>query len=401
MSGEDRYDLRAYPLFRSMIDGLNGKAKPKKCFVMAPWNDQFGEARQHAETLWKYVIQPALLDTDYAARRAEETTPSAAGDQASIDALLDDDLVIAVLSFRNPRVFYETALAQAAARPLILMIEDGQDLPFDPRGAKVLTYSLDTDSVVHAINVTKLQAAIREIEEAGAPTAHGFRAGTAALNGGNGGATVFERSPQFSYDQRLNMMREAKTRIDIMGIANLAIAMHPDTLEVVRSRSGDEVEIRVLQCAASNPGLVSLLGNRNGQGIDAIRHEIEKAAEAWRRIIDLPELEISIAVRRTQTSLPSANTLITDQAAVTTPYLRSRIPAESPTLYALAGSAYYRVISQEFDMLWSEAATLFRAEPRLVLHAPAGDAADPPRPPLIQPAPTTNARGFALIRGIG
>ena len=403
MLGEDHYDLSAYPLFRSVINGRSARAKTKRCFVIAPSDDQDGKVRQHAETLWKYVIQPALLDTDYAARRAEELGAGAATNQASVDALLDDDLVIAVLSYRNARVFYETALAQAAARPLILMVEEGQDLAFDPRGAKVIAYALDTDSVVSAVNVAKLQAVVRETEDGGAQIGQGFRPGAAALNGGgNGGATAFERSRQVTYDQRLNMMREAKTRVDIMGIANLAIAMHPDAAEVVRSRSGQNVEIRILQCAATNPALLSLVGGRNGQA-DTVKQEIDAAADAWRRIIDMPNLDLSITVRRVQTSLPLSNALITDRAVVATPYMRSRVTAESPTFHALAGSAYHRTMCQEFDALWSEAATLFRAEPKLVLHTTANGGIAPSealRPPA-KPAPTMNARGFALIRGIG
>jgi hypothetical protein len=396
MSGEDRYDLSAYPLFRSVIDGEPSKAKPKRCFVIAPSDEANADVRQHADTLWKYVIQPALLDTDYAPYRIDHAVMNGSAERATIDGLLDDDLVISVLSFRSPRVFYETALAQAAARPLILMIQDGEDLTFNARGSKVLHYALDTDSIVSAVNVGKLQTAIRETDEAGAPQANGFRPGAPSLGGGSiCEATVYGRSPQFTYDQRLSMMREAKSRIDMMGIANLAIARHPDTLEVVRSRSGDAVEIRILQCAPSNPGLLPMFGGRNGPSLESIWQEIEAACDAWRRIVDVADLELSITVRRAQSSLPTANALITDRAIVATPYLRSRITAESPTLHAYAGSAYHRAMSQEFDLMWSEAATVFRAEPNLVT----GSALETPRRSLFS-KDRTDSRGFALIRGI-
>jgi hypothetical protein len=286
------------------------------------------------------------------------------------------------------------------------MIEEGQELAFDPRGAKVLTYSLDADSMFSAANVKKLAQVVGEIAETGAPIQQGFRPGASALNGGgNGGATVFERSPQFTYDQRLQMIREARTRIDMMGVASLALATHPDTMELVRSRSGQGVEIRILQCAPTNPGLISLVGTRDGQHLDNVRQEIETAAEAWRRIVDLPDLEVSISLRRAQTSIPLASALITDRAVVTTPYMRSRTTAESPTLYAHAGSAYHRVMSQEFDTIWSEAAPMFRAEPRLVHHEPAhlngAHASDLLLTHSKRPPPTSGLRSFSVIRGIG
>lgn len=356
----EHYDLSAYPLFRSVLGARPQTAKPKRCLVIDPSSDVNGDVRQHADTLWKYVIQPAILDTDYEAHRAASASHTI--DQHVVDALLDDDLVIAVLSFDSPHVFYETAIAQAAARPLILMVEEGRDLSFDPRNAKVVTYRLDTESVVSAVNVTRLQGVIREIEDRSAPACHGFRPGTAALGGGcENSVTVYERSPKFSYDRRLDMIREAETRIDIMGVANLALALHPDTAEVLRGHGGGRIEIRVLQCAPSNAGLISMIGARQADELAVIQQEIEAAADAWRRIVDTPTLGVSLTIRRAQSSLPMANALITDKAVVATPYLRSRPTAESPTLHARAGDAYHATMCEEFNLLWSEAATVFRA----------------------------------------
>ncbi len=357
--GSDHYDLSAYPLFRSVLGAKPQDAKPKHCLVIDPSDDASNDVRLHADTLWKYVIQPALLDTAYEAHRSAGISHMI--DQPVVDSLLDADLVIAILSHGNPRVFYETALAQAAARPLILMIEEGREIAFEPRHAKVVTYRLDTESVVSAVNVSRLQAVVGEIENAGAPACHGFRPGTAALGGGcEDRVTVYERSPKFSYDRRLEMIREADTRIDIMGIANLALALHPDTAETLRGR-GEAVEIRILQCAPANTGLVSLLGARSDE-LGAILRKIEQAAEAWRRIAETPGLDLSLSIRRAQASLPIASALITDRAVVATPYMRSRSTSESPTLHAKADDAYHAAMSAEFNLLWGEAAPIFRAE---------------------------------------
>ncbi len=379
------YDLSEWPLFRSVIGaGQEDRPRPLSCFVASPHESPDADIRNHASTLWKYVIRPALLDTDYAARRAETDDHGPAAAQAAIDALLDDDLIISVLTFNDPIVFYQTAVAQAAAQPMILMIEEGRPLPFEPRGAKVVVYSLDTDAIFSAANVRKLQAAVKEIRENDAPLQQGFRPGAVALNsGGNSGAVVFERSHQFTYDQRLNMLREARARIDIMGVANKAFALHPDAIEAIRSHSGKEIEVRILQCAPNNSSLAALLPGRDLGKMNAVKEEIAAAAEAWKHIADMPDLNLSITLRRVQTALPLASALITDHAAVSTPYLHSMVTAESPTLVAKAGGAYYRAICREFDALWSEAATLFRVEPRRHGVQPKTSAAPPPATPLI------------------
>src|SRR5262249_41627745 len=156
---------------------------------------------------------------------------------------------------------------------------------------KVVTYSLDADAMLGAANIAKLQAAMRELEQRDAPH-QTFRPGAGALNGGgSGGAVLLERSRAFTYDQRIAVMREARVRIDVRGLANLALARHPDIVEMLRARSGQGVEIRILQCGHSNPGLASLAGARDGAAVDAVRKEIDTAAEAWKRIAETPEID--------------------------------------------------------------------------------------------------------------
>lgn len=405
------YDLRAYPLFRSVIGGGAKVAKSKRCFVIDPSHDADANVRKHADTLWKYVIQPALLDSDYSARRADRTLENAPTDQGAIDAVLDDDLIIAVPSFGNARVFYETALAQAAARPLILMIEEGQQLGFDPRNAEIVTYKLDPDSIVGATNVARLQAVVSEIEERWHAPSHGFRLGTAALNAGHEGSATFEHTPRSRHSRLLGMMREATRRVDIMGVSNLALALHDDTASVIRQIGAQGVEVRILQCSPTNPGLASLIGARDSERVDAVKQRIVTATDAWRSLADAADGEISLTVRRVQTSLPMANAMITDHAVVATPYLHCRRPNESPTLFAKGDDPWRQTMCEEFSALWAEATTVFRIEPRIQLQRDMETNAGPGplfAKPHLRPgsssdwsSTTTDDRGFAVIRTVG
>ncbi len=194
----------------------------------------------------------------------------------------------------------------------------------------------------------------------------------------------------------------------MMGVANMAFALHPDTIEVIRSRSSQGVEFRILQCAPTNPGLLSMFSQRDPQYLNTVRTEIEAAADAWKRICDLPDLDLAITLRRSQTTVPLSSTMITDREAVATPYLASQATSESPTLHALAGSSFHAQMQQEFDQLWSESATLFRAEPRSSpRHQPPanGNALRPGELPVShvsQPAPSGGLlRGLSSMRGNG
>ena len=49
-------------------------------------------------------------------------------------------LVLADLSGKNPNVFYELGLAHALAKPAILVVENMDDVPFDLRALRVISY---------------------------------------------------------------------------------------------------------------------------------------------------------------------------------------------------------------------------------------------------------------------
>lgn len=108
---------------------------------------------------------------------------------------------------------------------------------------------------------------------------------------------MFERSPEFAYDRRLDMMREATTRIDVMGVANLGLASHSQTLDLVRACAGRGVEIRILQCAPTNPALGSLVGARNAEHLDAIKSQINAATDAWKQLAEMAGGQLSLTVR--------------------------------------------------------------------------------------------------------
>jgi hypothetical protein len=163
------------------------------------------------------------------------------------------------------------------------------------------------------------------------------------------------------------------------------------------SESAIGLELRVLQCAPSNAGLPTIVGARDMQQLAIVQGEIEAAAEAWRRLAEDPACQASLILRRTQTSVPLSNAVITDKAMAATPYLFSRAGGDGPTYVADAGAAEHAAMVEEFTALWGEAAAFFRSEPRAAAaqppqyasqaSAPAQSAPPARSAPLAQSAP--------------
>jgi hypothetical protein len=135
-----------------------------KCFIISPIGVKSSPTRKKADDLLNFVIVPVLenLNNEFDLQpiRADDiSTPGMITTQI-INHILDDDLVIADLSDHNPNVFYELALRHAFRKPVIQLIEDGQNLPFDVMGMRTIPYKLELEWVTSVQN--KLKEAIRE-----------------------------------------------------------------------------------------------------------------------------------------------------------------------------------------------------------------------------------------------
>ncbi|MEM7354098.1 MAG: hypothetical protein AAF657_25065, partial [Acidobacteriota bacterium] len=114
----------------------------KRCFVISPIGAAGSEIRHHADDVFEYIIEPATRVFGVQAVRSDHMSETGRISHQMFREILHADLCIAVLTGYNANVFYELAVAQAAARPTILLIEKGQELPFDIQDLRSIEYSL-------------------------------------------------------------------------------------------------------------------------------------------------------------------------------------------------------------------------------------------------------------------
>ncbi len=103
------------------------------CFVIMP----FGKWFDH---YYKQIYKTAILNAGLTPRRADEIfTASTVIDD--IWALTKKaKIILADLTGKNPNVFYELGLAHALSKPALLISESMDDVPFDLRHLRVITY---------------------------------------------------------------------------------------------------------------------------------------------------------------------------------------------------------------------------------------------------------------------
>ena len=110
----------------------------KTCFVIAPIGEAGTETRKRSDEILEHIIRPAVEPLGYRAIRADEINEPGIITSQIVNHVLEDDLVIAGLTDWNPNVFYELAVRHAVRKPVILMIRDGESIPFDVASARTI-----------------------------------------------------------------------------------------------------------------------------------------------------------------------------------------------------------------------------------------------------------------------
>lgn len=105
-------------------------------FVISPFGMPF-------DTYFSHIVKPALEECGlYAIRGDSLYRPTTIIDDIW-QGIRNAKLLIAELTGRNPNVLYELGLAHALSKPVILISESIEDVPFDLRSIRVLVYDKD------------------------------------------------------------------------------------------------------------------------------------------------------------------------------------------------------------------------------------------------------------------
>jgi hypothetical protein len=122
------------------------------------WNDEY----------YEQIFKPAILEAGMEPHRADDLYRPGAIVQDIWAYTKAAMIVLADLSHKNPNVLYELGLAHAIGKPVIMVSESVEDIPFDLRALRVLEYDKNAPDCGEALKA-KIVQAIGEV--LGAPTA--------------------------------------------------------------------------------------------------------------------------------------------------------------------------------------------------------------------------------------
>jgi len=104
------------------------------CFVMMPFDDPFDR--------YSKVFEKAVEDAGLEPIRADSIFRPGFIMNDIWEGIRTSEILLAELTGRNTNVFYELGLAHAAGRPVVLVTQEIDDVPFDLQGLRLLKYEL-------------------------------------------------------------------------------------------------------------------------------------------------------------------------------------------------------------------------------------------------------------------
>ena len=137
---------------KKAVKRVSASSVRAKCFVISPFGGWF-------DSYYSAILQPAI--------EAANLTPCRADDLYRPSSIIHDiwrfvsqaTVLLADLTGKNPNVLYELGLAHAIGKPVVMITQDLDDVPFDLRNLRVITYemrdpswaSLLAESITHSL----------------------------------------------------------------------------------------------------------------------------------------------------------------------------------------------------------------------------------------------------------
>ncbi len=109
------------------------------CFVIAPFGEPF-------DAYYQEILRPAIRRAGLDPLRADEINKPGVIVNQIWHGIIDSDVCLADVTGRNANVMYELGIAHAIGKPVVPIVQDTSDLPFDLQSFRFIVYETSTPS---------------------------------------------------------------------------------------------------------------------------------------------------------------------------------------------------------------------------------------------------------------
>jgi hypothetical protein len=322
----------------------------KRCFVISPIGAEGSEIRDHADDVFEFIIKPAMDELEIHAYRSDHTLVPGKITEQMFDSLLKDDLCVAILTYQNPNVYYELAIAQSAGRPTVLMVQKGHALPFDIADLRTIEYDFRPRALRDGVYVQQLIGHVRSIEQCGWRSEVPFGRSLSPLGAAPPAVQLYNDLRSFGGEEHwLDVLGETRNRFWTAGISMIRLTTRRfRTALVEKAQSGCDVRIMVL--SRDNPSFPGMINEADGIG--RFERIVNLNAEIERELSSLSRTTDGLVFKQIQNGCLHQQLILTDRLAVARPYCYSRTTSEAPILVIERPNQLAETFDAEFEAFW-------------------------------------------------
>ncbi len=328
--------------------------RKRRCFVISPIGAEGTAIREHANDVFDFIIKPALDACGIEPVRSDHLREPGKISDAMFRAILNDDLCVAVLTGHNPNVFYELAIAQAAARPVIMLIAKGELLPFDIQDLRCVQYDLTIRSYATRTYIDEVAAHVKRIE-----SANWFVPPPFGVQPPLGGGRIEDHEPRFfekasthgNVDVWLPELERTERSIDLLGMSQTYWRSSKAVEDMLIRKSEQGCQVRILFMHPEHSALREMVmdSEADSTNYDTKIKDIEIMEKHFAR---LTRRAPAIQVRQMRHGCPHASITRTDHVVAFILHLFGEKLRYSPMWIFPSATRTYEVMTQEFEALW-------------------------------------------------
>ncbi len=324
---------------------------PRRCFVISPIGAPGSDVRDHADDVFDFIIKPAMEEVGMAVYRADHDQKVGRITDQMFESILTDDLCVAVLSFQNPNVYYELAVAQCAARPVIILNEKGNSLPFDLKDLRVIEYTLRPRMVFDKVYVKQIVDMVRNLEALNWVVPVPFGSGLSPLGRERSDFTYRGRMEALGQtDNWLTVIDTACGALDFLGIHLRYWTKMPHFRRTIEAKAEGGCRIRFLVMHPDNPAYPQYI---NPDVNLPTRQAVVEMADTTAYLREVAAGHPNVQVREISRGAHHQQMVRIDDQLFVTLVLYSESSRRFPLLECTSESAFFRVMLNEYETLWN------------------------------------------------
>lgn len=323
----------------------------RRCFVVSPIGQPGTPTREHADDVFRFIIEPALRQCDISPVRGDQLMEPGRISEQMYRALFDADLCVAVLAERNPNVYYELALAQAAGRPVVLLVPKGETLPFDVQDLRCVMYDLRPQPLFDGVYTAEVVEHVRSIERSGWRSENPFVALGFPATTDTEVSYLDHVGKSVPPDAWVAMVGEAREVFELMGVSLHSWRRTQEVATALAEKAAAGCAVRIMLVDPENPALPAVFaGPVADRTLVSVREDIERSRAFFAGVA---QAEPRVQLRMVRQGLPFFQSTRIDNQVLYIPYLNAEPTAYSPSWRARPGTSLYTSVVEEFQALWA------------------------------------------------